>query len=142
LLIIVNANVNNIFTVAYLKIGALVTMTLIHFIVRPYSNEILNSVDGFLLLTTIMVVMLQPFQASSGFATNTVIGLSFFLVLFPLFVYIVFIIPYMNKNNIKNILMSVFSSSKREATSTQMQPKLYQVTIDDELRKSTATTIV
>ena len=145
LLIIVNANINNIFTVAYLKIGALVTMTLIHFIVRPYSNEILNSVDGFLLLTTIMVVMLQPFQASSGFATNTVIGLSFFLVLFPLFVYIVFIIPYMNKNYIKNILISVLSStksSKREATSTQMQPEIYQVTIDDELRKSTATTIV
>jgi len=39
LLIIVNANVNNIFTVAYMQLGALVTMTLIHFFVRPYANK-------------------------------------------------------------------------------------------------------
>jgi len=113
--------------------------------VRPYANIILNYVDGVLLLATMMVAMLQPIEASGRFATNTVIGLSFFLVLFPLFVYIVLTIPYMNKDYIKNIFTPVLfsvKSSKRDATSRQMQPELYQVTIDEELRESTATTIV
>ena len=150
LLIIVNANINNVFTVAYLQLGALVVMTLIHFIVRPYTNNLLNCVDGFLLLTTIMVVMLQPFEASNGFTTNTVIGLSYFLVLLPLFVYMVLIIPFMNKQYIEKIVISLFSvkSPKRiearnrgfELQSTSRD--VYQVTVDEELRSSTATTVV
>jgi len=148
LLIIVNANVNNIYTLAYLKLGALVIMTFIHFTVRPYSNRILNCFDGFLLLTTIMVVILQLIQASSGFATNAVIGLSFFFVLLPLFINIVLIIPYVNKDYIKNIAMLVVSSVKsfkRANREIEMQPSpcdVYHVTIDDKLRESTATTIV
>jgi len=152
LLIIVNANINNIFTVAYLQLGALVVMALIHFIVRPYANKILNYADGFLLLIAIMVAMLQPIEASSRFAANTVIGLSFFFVLLPLFTYTVLIIPYVNKENIKKIMKFVVSSVIKSPKTAEpanrgieLQPvsqDVYQVTVDEELRDSTATTIV
>jgi len=46
ILIIANANFNNVFIVAYLQIGALVIMTLIHIIVRPYASHVLNAIDG------------------------------------------------------------------------------------------------
>ena len=151
MLIIVNININNVFTVAYLQLGVLVIMTLIHIIVRPYAKNILNVIDGFLLLTTIMVAMIQPFEASNGFATDTVVGLSFFLVLLPLLIFIVVITPYMNKQQIKKFMMfcvSTLKSSKRNETANreiELQPapnEAYQVTVHQDLRESISTTIV
>ena len=150
MLVIVNVNINNVFTEAYLQIGVLVIMTLMHIIVRPYAKNILNAIDGFLLLTTIMVAMIQPFEASNGFTTNTVIGLSFFLVLLPLLIFIVVITPYMNKQQIKKFIMfcvSTLKSSKRNETvnrDIELQPAsndVYQVTVDQDLRESVPTTI-
>ena len=40
---------------------------------RPSAKNILNAIDGFLLLTTIMVAMLQPFEASNGLTADTVL---------------------------------------------------------------------
>jgi len=151
LLIIVNVNINNVYTIAYMQIAVLVIMTLIHIIVRPYAKNIINAIDGFLLLTTLMVAILQPFEASNGFNTNTVIGLSFFLVLLPLFIFIVMIIPYVNMQQIKKFMMlcvsSVKSSKRNEIPNRdiELQPtpsEVYQVTIDQDLRESISTTIV
>jgi len=150
LLIIVNININNVYTITYLQIAVLVIMTLIHIIVRPYAKNVINAIDGFLLLTTLMVTILQPFEASNGFNTNTVIGLSFFLVLLPLFVLIAVITPYMNMQQIKKFIMffvSTIKSSKRSKTDNrdiELQPapnQMYQVTVDDNLRASIPTTI-
>ena len=151
MLIIVNININNVFTVAYLQLGVLVIMTLVHIIVRPYAKNILNVIDGFVLLTTIMVAMIQPFEASNGFTTDTVVGLSFFLVLLPLLIFIVVITPYRNKQQIKKFMMfcvSTLKSSKKNETANreiELQPapiEVYQVTVDQELRESIPTTIV
>ena len=98
-----------------------------------------------------MVVMLQPFEASSGFSTNTVIGLSFFFLLLPLFSFIVLIMPYTNKEYITKtvkFVVSSINSSKRAETANrdiELQPAshdVYQITVDEELRESIATTIV
>jgi len=150
LLIIVNVNINNVFTVAYLQLGALVLMTLIHIVVRPYAKNVLNAIDGFLLLTTIMVAMLQPFEASNGFTADTVIGLSSFLVVLPLFSFIVVITPYTNMQQIKKFVafcMSTMKPSKRNEGNREieLQPApddAYQVTVDQDLRESISTTIV
>jgi len=151
LLIIVNVNINNVFTVAYLLLGTLVLMTLIHIIVRPYAKNILNAIDGFLLLTTIMVAMLQPFEASNGFTADTVIGLSSFLVLLPLLSFIVVITPYTNIQQIKKFMVFCVSTMKlskknepanREIELQPVPKEVYQVTVDEDLRESISTTIV
>ena len=147
ILIVANLNVNNVFTVAYLQIGTLVIMTLVHIIVRPYASRVLNAIDGFLLLTTIMAAILQPFEASNGFSNKTVVGLSFLFVLFPLFTFIVVIVPLMNKQQIKKFVMifrvPCVKSTKREEREIELQPPsdAYQITVDQNLRETVSTTI-
>jgi len=144
ILIIANANINNVFIVAFLQIGALVIMTLMHIIVRPYASHVLNAVDGFVLLITILVATLQPFEASNGFSNRTVVGLSFFLVLLPLFFFTVVIIPYMNRPHIKKFMKFLVSHSKKDEREIELQPTqidVYEITVDKDLREATSTTI-
>jgi len=150
MLLIVNTYITSVYTVAYLQLLSLITMALIHFIVRPYISITLNAVDGFFLLTMILVAILEPFEASNGFAANTIIGLAFTLVVLPLLVFLFMITPFMNRQRIKEFIKfcmsSVFSVKKGEPKNKDIKMpninKQYEVTVDDALRESTAKTIV
>ena len=120
-------------------------MTLMHIIVRPYASHVLNAIDGFVLLITILVAILQPFEASNGFSNKTVVGLSFFLVLLPLFFFTVIIIPYMNSQQIKKFMKSIVKPSKKDEREVDLQPsqiEVNQITVDQDLRESISMTIV
>jgi len=150
LLLIVNTNITNVFTVAYLQLITLVIITFIHVIVRPYVSKTLNAVDAFVLLTMILVVILQPFEVSNGFAPNTVIGLSFTLVVLPLLIFLALFTPFKSKQRIRQCIIdcaaAVRSMKKNEVRSKDIEmPNItqeYQVTVDQVLRNATATTIV
>ncbi|XP_065912895.1 uncharacterized protein [Dysidea avara] len=149
MLIIVNANITNVFVVSYLQLVAIVIMTLIHVIVRPYVSKTLNAVDALLLLTMILVTILQPFEASNGLTANTITGLAFTLVVFPLLIFLLLVTPFMNRQHIKEFIVfcksTVKSIKKDEPRNKDIEmPNVnqqYEVTVDDALRKATATTI-
>ena len=150
MLLIVNTYITNVFTIAYLQLVALIIMALIHFIVRPYVSKTLNAVDGLFLLTMILVSLLQPFEASNGFSSDAIVGLSFSLVVFPLLVVLFLIFRFIKKQNIKMFIIwcvSILRSSKAEEPveivmqNTDIQ-SVYEVTVDDARREATTTTIV
>ena len=149
MLLIVNTYITNVFIITYLQLVALIIMTLIHFIVRPYVSKTLNAVDGLFLLTMILVSILQPFEASNGFTADAIVGLSFSLVVFPLLVVLFLVVRFIKKQNIKKFIIwcvsTLRSSKAEEPVEIMMQntdiQSVYEVTVDDERRKATTTTI-
>ncbi|XP_065917498.1 uncharacterized protein [Dysidea avara] len=142
LLIIVNINVTNIFTKAYIQLVALVIMALIHLIVRPYASKVLNIVDGLVLATMILITALQPFEAGNGSTINTVNGLAFTLLLLPLFIVLILIATFI-KQPITSCLCTVKNKNDDSIQENTTIPNMeYQVTIDQALRERTRSTII
>jgi len=149
MLVIVNVNITNVFVVAYLQLVALVIITLVHVIVRPYVSKTLNVVDALLLFIMILVAILQPFEASNGLTANTITGIAFTLIVLPLLIFLLLITPFMNRQHIKRFIIFCVSTvkliKKDEPKNMDMEmPNVvnepYEVTVDDTLRE--ATTIV
>ena len=142
LLIIVNINVTNIFTKAYIQLVALVIMVLIHLIVRPYASEVLNIVDGLVLVTMILITTLQPLEAGNGSTINTANGLAFTLLLLPLFIVLILIATFI-KQPITSCLCTVKNKNDDSIKENTTIPNMeYQVTIDQALRERTRSTIM
>ena len=141
LLVIVNINVSNIFTTAYIQLAALVVMALIHFTFRPYTSKTLNTVDGLVLLAMILMTALQPFEAANGFATKYVIGLASAFLVLPLFVLIVPIAPFIKQ--FTSFCLSTIQKSRKVSEdrhdSTEIPNDESEVTVD---RRNIPTTIV
>ena len=142
LLIIVNINVTNTFTKAYIQLVALVIMVLIHLIVRPYTSEVLNVVDGLILVTMILITALQPLEAGNGSTINIINGLAFTLLLLPLFIVLILIATFI-KQPITSCLCTVNIKSDNAMQENTTIPNMeYQVTIDQAFRERTRSTIM
>ena len=147
ILFIVNTNITSAFTVAYLQLGALVIMTLIHAVARPYISKTLNAFDISILLTMILVAILQPFEVHNGFTSNTIIGLAFTLLVLPLFVFLVLLTPFKSRQRIKECVAHyvaiVKPTERNEVENIEMSNinQEYDLTVDQALRDATATTI-
>ena len=148
ILVITNVNVTNIFTVAYLQLVVLVIITLIHVTVRPYSSKMRNFVDSLILLAMILAIVLQLTEAFNGFTSTTLIGIAYSLILLPILIILVLVVPYKNKQRIKGFVMYFVTSVRPKKAAPSMAIEIfcesneYQLTVDQALRNTTATTVV
>ena len=84
---IVIANSSNDFIFRYLLIIASVIMELIHQILRPYSNSLLNVFDGIILHLLVLVSVLPLVEFFNSFNSNLVVGMAISLVILPLLIF-------------------------------------------------------
>ena len=99
---IVIANSSNDFVFRYLLITACVTMALIHQLLKPYSNSLLNDFDGTILHFLVLVSVLPLVEFFNNFDTNLFTGITFILVLLPLLIFITMSLM-INKEKIKKL---------------------------------------
>ena len=81
------ANSSNDFIFRYLLIIASVIMDLIHQILRPYSNSLLNAFDGIILHLLVLVSILPLVEFFNSFDSNLVVGMAISLVILPLLIF-------------------------------------------------------
>ena len=98
---IIIANSSNDFVLQYLLITVCVITTLIHLILKPYSNPLLNNFDGGILLLLILSSALSPFVEFIDDSDTTVfMGITFVIVMLPLLIFITMSLM-INKEKIK-----------------------------------------
>ena len=99
---IIIANSSNYFAFHYLLITTNVITTLIHQLLKPYSNSLLNDFDGTILHVLILVSVLPLLEFFNNFDTALLAGITYILVILPLFVFIT-MSTMINKENIKRL---------------------------------------
>ena len=76
-------NLSDTFISRYLLITATAIMALIHLLVRPYVNNILNMSDGAILQLMVLVTVLPLFEYFDTYDSILVVVIMFVLVIFP-----------------------------------------------------------
>ena len=99
---IIIANLSNDFVFQYLLITTCVIMALIHQLLKPYSNSLLNDFDGTILLFLVLVSVLPLVGFFNNFDANLLIGITFILVILPLLIFITMSLM-INKEKIKKL---------------------------------------
>ena len=98
---IIIADSSNNFVLQYSLITVCVIMTLIHLILKPYSNSSLNDFDGAILLLLSLSSALSPFVEFIDDSDTTVfMGITFVIVMLPLVIFITMSLM-INKEKIK-----------------------------------------
>ena len=82
-------------------------MCLIHQIVRPYSNQFLNTFDGVVLHFMVLVSVLPLVEFFDSFDSNAVVGIAFILVILPSVSYFAMTVV-INKANIKELIINCY----------------------------------
>ena len=96
------ANSSNDFIFRYLLIIASVILDLIHQILRPYSNSLLNVFDGIILHLLVLVSVLPLVEFFNSFDSNLVVGMAISLVILPLLIFITMSLT-INKEKIRKL---------------------------------------
>ena len=109
---IVIANSSNDFVFRYLLITACVTMALIHQLLKPHSNSLLNDFDGAILHFLVLVSVLPLVEFFNNFDTNLFTGITFILVLLPLLIFITMSLM-INKEKIKKLPRFCYSKCSK-----------------------------
>ena len=99
---IIIANSSNNFAFHYLLITANVIILFIHQLLKPYSNSLLNDFDGTILHILVLVSALPLVEFFNNFDTSLLAGVTYILVMLPLFLFITMSIM-INKKNIKRL---------------------------------------
>ena len=99
---IIIANISNDFILQYSLITACVITDLIHQILKPYSNPLLNDFDGTILHLMVLVSVLPVVEFFDNFDTNLLAGITFILVILPLLIFITMSMM-INKEKIKKL---------------------------------------
>ena len=99
---IVIASSSNDFVFQYLLITACVIVDLVHHILRPYSNSLLNIFDGIILHLLVLVSVLPLVEIVNNFDSNFVVGIALCLVILPLLIFIIMSIT-INKETIRKL---------------------------------------
>ena len=100
---IILVNSSNDFIVQFSLITACIIMSLIHQILRPYSNNFLNVFDGAILHLMVLVSVLPLVEFFDSFDKNALVGIAFTFVALPL-VSFVAMTAVINKARIKKLM--------------------------------------
>ena len=101
IIVIIIANSSNDFVLQYSLITVCVITALIHLILKPYSNPLLNDFDGTILQLLILCSALTPFVEFIDDSDTTVLmGITFVIVMLPLLIFIIMSLM-INKEKIK-----------------------------------------
>ena len=85
---IIISNSSNNFAFHYLLITTNVMATLIHQFLKPYSSSLLNDFDGTILHILALVSALPLVEFFNNFDTSLLAGITYILVMLPLFLFI------------------------------------------------------
>ena len=141
-ILVINAD---IFFTLYLLHVLCSIMTFIHIAVRPYSNNLLNLFDSFMLLTMMLVISLLIVETNHGIQSNTTFALAVILIIMPLFAFLV-MTTYLHMENIKKVLIFCINAIKKttkddgdDAGNIEMQQSDYydDVVIVDQNKPTT-----
>ena len=105
------------FTVQYLLITASVVIALLHLVVRPYADNILNIFDGFILQLMILVIALPILFNDS--VTDPMIGVVLTLIIIPLIMFFAMELMIHKENICKNIMTYCRLMSSRYKRSSE-----------------------
>ena len=138
---IIIANLSEAFISRYLLITATTIMALIHLLVRPYADNILNISDGAVLQLLILIAVLPLFEYFDTFDSSLVIGIAFVLVIVPLVQFIVIkvftskqTLKAITKKTIKQFSSQNFTQQKLSANGAVIS--FTDLVIDDNMRKN------
>ena len=142
------ANSSNNFTFHYLLITTNVITTLIHQLLKPYSSSLLNDFDGTILHILVLVSALPLVEFFNNFDTSLLAGITYILVMLPLFLFITISIM-INKENIKRLPGYCYTKCKQlhfkkhdELSLNEMSDEVEYVNyIDDSKRSKVNVTI-
>ena len=136
---IVIANASNGFIASYILITVCGVIALIHLLVKPYTNKVLNKYDSIILHLIIFVAVL-PLIDDSDSSFN--IAIAFILAILPLLIFIA-IALFLHKDCLKRVI--IFKKSKNKlpsntnANNTDYQKtpmKEFNIIVDDSTRKT------
>ena len=99
---IIIANLSEAFISQFLLITASTIIALIHLIVRPYVDDVLNMFDGAILQLMVLVTVLPLFEYFDSFDSNLVVAAAFILIILPLVQFTVMKV-FISKQTIKVI---------------------------------------
>ena len=139
---IIIANLSEAFISRYLLITITTIMALIHLLVRPYADNILNMFDGAVLQLLILVTVLPLFEYFDTFDSSLVIGIAFVLVILPLVQFIVMKV-FISKQTLRNITKKTikqFSSHNSLQGNVPVNDVVcttfVNLSIDDDMRRN------
>ena len=134
---------NSLTTFYSLEIICLI-MILIHVTVKPYSNNLLNFFDSFMLCILVLVISFQIVEIY-GFSPSAALGMAFVSVILPLFVFLL-IVVYLHVENIKKLIVCLISikSSKSAENANNEATEMHQceLIVDQTARDKVKTTVV
>ena len=134
-LIIANSS-SDIVVIQYFLIIACLIIAVIHLIIRPYSQLVLNVFDGIVLIMMILVAIISFFQQSNNSDSNLILILAYILVLLPLTIFIAMEI-LINKENIKKMikLRKERSDSRYEIPLNDLNHEI-DIIVDESMRRN------
>ena len=112
LLIILVINPSNVFVTLYVSQVLCALMMFIHITMKPYSNNLLNLFDSFMLLTMMLVISLLIIDNYHGFQSNTTFALALILIILPLFGFIA-MTTYLHIKNVKKLVNHCIDGIKK-----------------------------
>ena len=139
-------NKPNSFTTLYSLQVICLIMILIHVTVKPYSNNLLNFFDSFMLFVLVLVISLQIVETYHGFSPNAALVMAFVLVVLPLFVFLL-VVVYLYVEKIKKLIVYSISTIKpsksaENANSEVTEMHQCEFIVDQNARDKLNTTIV
>ena len=141
---IIIANIPEEFISRYLLITATTVIALIHLVVRPYTDNILNISDGAILQLMVLVSALLLFESFDTFDSSSVVGIAFVFVILPLVQFVVLMI-FISKQKIKEIIKNTnnrftfkFKSHANEPDNinNNMANNDFDLVIDNDMRRN------
>ena len=142
---IIICNLSEAFISRYLLITVSTVMALIHLIVRPYVDNVLNMCDGVILQLLILVTALPLFEYFDAFDSTLVVGIAFILVILPSVQFIVMniftskqILKVITKKTIRYLSSQNFPNADVSINSVISSPSttFTNLTIDDNMRRN------
>ena len=140
---IIIANLPEVFISQLLLIAASTIIVLMHLIVRPYVDDVLNMFDGVTLQLMVLVTVLPLFEHFETLDSNLVVGTALFLVILPL-VYFIAVKAFTSKQAIKVITKKIIAqiSFQKKAVhedvhvANKVSTDFVDLTIDDSMRRN------
>ena len=142
IMIIVIANSSNDSTINYVLIVACGIIALIHVMVKPYNNEILNKFDAVILF---LIIFIAAVPVIDDFDAPLVITLTFVLMILPLMIFITLSL-FLHKDDLKKMFTNFIFKNQAsyntcQVTSNNVAMKEFDHIIDDDARKNATVTI-
>ena len=143
---IIIVNSSNDFIYQYLQIASCVIIALIHYICKPYHNDLLNVFDGVVLQFLVLVSVLPLVEFFDSFNANLVVGIAFILVILPSAIFVTMKL-ITSRRKIKRLIGYCYLKCSQlrlrsqhyneiplDDTDSETQPTDFGVVIDDSRR--------